>query len=151
MRPLESVEQRWFVGAHANVGGGCFNDTLAQIPLRWMMEKAANLGLAFRNGLELDGDEHRGSISDSYAEFFRGAYSWVSKRDYRPIAPEPFVGDTGTHLRVNETIDVSVFARWRDDSNYRPQNLIDWSNRKGADPAAISRSVRADTPDIAAQ
>ncbi|MBW8445090.1 MAG: DUF2235 domain-containing protein [Arenimonas sp.] len=89
MRPIESVEQRWFVGAHANVGGGCFNDTLAQIPLRWMMEKATNLGLAFRNELELDGDEHRGAISDSYAEFLRGAYSWVSKRDHRPIAPEP--------------------------------------------------------------
>jgi uncharacterized protein (DUF2235 family) len=150
-RPIESVEQRWFVGAHANVGGGCFNDTLAQIPLRWMMEKAANLGLAFRNGLELDGDEHRGSISDSYVEFLKGAYSWVSKRDYRPIAPEPFVGDTGTHSRVNETIDVSVFARWRDVSNYRPPNLTDWGNRKGVNPSDISHSLRADTPEIAAQ
>jgi hypothetical protein len=27
------VEQRWFVGAHANVGGGYENDLLAQIPL----------------------------------------------------------------------------------------------------------------------
>jgi uncharacterized protein (DUF2235 family) len=33
MRLVESVEQRWFVGAHANVGGGCYNDTLAQLPL----------------------------------------------------------------------------------------------------------------------
>lgn len=29
-RTLEHVEQRWFVGAHANVGGGCFSDLLAQ-------------------------------------------------------------------------------------------------------------------------
>jgi uncharacterized protein (DUF2235 family) len=151
MRPIESVEQRWFVGAHANVGGGCFNDTLAQLPLRWMMEKAANLGLAFRNELELNGDEHRGTISDSYVEFLRGAYSWVSKRNYRPIAPAPFAEATGTHARVNETIDASVFARWRDDSNYRPPNLIDWGNRKGVNPADISNSVTANSPEIAAQ
>lgn len=49
MRPVESVEQRWFVGAHANVGGGCYNDTLAQLPLRWMMQNAAKRGLAFKN------------------------------------------------------------------------------------------------------
>lgn len=151
MRPIESVEQRWFVGAHANVGGGCFNDTLAQIPLRWMMEKAANLGLAFRNELELDGDEHRGIISDSYTEFLRGAYSWVSKRHYRHIAPEPFAGASGTHVRVNETIDASVFARWRDDNNYRPPNLIEWGNRKGVNPADISNSVTANSPEIGAQ
>jgi uncharacterized protein (DUF2235 family) len=40
-RSLESVEQRWFVGAHANVGGGYDSDLLAQIPLRWIMEKAS--------------------------------------------------------------------------------------------------------------
>jgi uncharacterized protein (DUF2235 family) len=39
-RPLSSVEQRWFVGAHANVGGGYQTDLLAQAPLRWMMKKA---------------------------------------------------------------------------------------------------------------
>lgn len=151
MRAVESVEQRWFVGAHANVGGGCFNDTLAQIPLRWMMEKAANLGLAFRNELEMDGDEHLGAISDSYKEFLRGTYSWVRKRDYRPIAPEPFGDSTGTHTRVNETIDGSVFARWRDDSKYRPPNLADWGKRKGVNPADIHSSIRANSPGIAAQ
>jgi hypothetical protein len=32
-RTFSQVEQRWFVGAHANVGGGCQNDPLAQLPL----------------------------------------------------------------------------------------------------------------------
>lgn len=40
------VEQRWFIGAHANVGGGYgAADLLADIPLAWMMEKAAKAGL----------------------------------------------------------------------------------------------------------
>ena len=38
-RPLSSVEQRWFVGAHANVGGGYASDLLAQTPLRWIMRR----------------------------------------------------------------------------------------------------------------
>src|SRR3954471_21386565 len=38
-RPISQVEQRWFVGAHANVGGGVENDLLPQVPLKWMMEK----------------------------------------------------------------------------------------------------------------
>jgi Uncharacterized alpha/beta hydrolase domain (DUF2235) len=43
------VKQRWFVGAHANVGGGYANDALAQIPLRWLADHAETLGLAFKD------------------------------------------------------------------------------------------------------
>lgn len=53
-RTLSQVEQRWFVGAHANVGGGCQSDPLAQVPLKWMMDKASLNGLAFRRDIELD-------------------------------------------------------------------------------------------------
>jgi hypothetical protein len=43
-----TVEQRWFTGAHANVGGGYGDDDLlAKIPLRWMREKAIEAGLRF--------------------------------------------------------------------------------------------------------
>jgi len=148
MRPIESVEQRWFVGAHANVGGGCFNDTLAQLPLQWMMQKAASLGLAFRNELELDGKEHYGEISDSFKEFLYGTYSWVNRRSYRPVAPDPFVAVDGTHSRVNETIDGSVFERWRNDSGYRPPNLVEWGRRKAVDPADLVSSVLAHAPIV---
>lgn len=55
-RTLSSVEQRWFVGAHANVGGGYETDLLAQAPLRWMMKKAESQGLSFRSEVDLDGD-----------------------------------------------------------------------------------------------
>jgi uncharacterized protein (DUF2235 family) len=47
-RPIEHVEQRWFVGAHANVGGGYASDPLAQRPLKWLMDKAAGLVHLFR-------------------------------------------------------------------------------------------------------
>jgi hypothetical protein len=43
-RTIGKVEQRWFVGAHANVGGGYASDPLSQRPLVWLMDKAAGLG-----------------------------------------------------------------------------------------------------------
>ena len=39
------IEQRWFVGAHSNVGGGYDSNPLAQLPLTWLLEGARNSGL----------------------------------------------------------------------------------------------------------
>lgn len=41
------VEQVWFTGAHANVGGGYPKDQLAHVSLCWMMRHASREGLAF--------------------------------------------------------------------------------------------------------
>jgi uncharacterized protein (DUF2235 family) len=76
-RSLTGVEQRWFAGAHANVGGGCQSDLLAQTPLRWMMTKASALGLGFRSDVALDGDMAKAPISDSFGEFMHGLYRLV--------------------------------------------------------------------------
>jgi len=40
------IEQVWFAGAHADVGGGYVTRALADIPLVWMAEKATSDGLA---------------------------------------------------------------------------------------------------------
>ena len=145
-RPLSSVEQRWFVGAHANVGGGYDSDLLPQIPLRWLMKKASLYGLSFRTDVDLDGNELKAPITDLYREFAYGAYSLVSRRYYRPIGEPPTPAQDGTKSNVNETIDASVFARWNADTMYRPQNLVDWSHRYGADIPRLTSSVLADAP-----
>ena len=44
----ERVTQVWFAGVHANVGGGYPDDSLAQIPLYWIMEEARACGLTFK-------------------------------------------------------------------------------------------------------
>ncbi len=67
---------------------------------------------------------------------------------YRTIGPEPDVREDGTHINVNETIDVSVFKRWRADPTYRPANLVEWAQRKKVDPAQLQTSVRADDPRV---
>lgn len=149
-RAIESVEQRWFVGAHANVGGGYPSDLLAQVPLRWIMSKASLHGLSFRKDVELDGDLLKAEISDSYRKFMRGIYRGFSWRNYRPIGEPPRVGADGTHSNVNETIDATVFDRWRQVPNYRPPNLAEWASRYNVKIENLDKAVRADNPTVAA-
>jgi uncharacterized protein (DUF2235 family) len=149
-RPIESVEQRWFVGAHANVGGGNESDILPQIPLRWIMKKASLHGLAFRDDVDLDGDEVMADVTNSYREFMYGVYRLFSTPYYRPIGAPPKPVDGGTDSNVNETIDASVFARWNNNPNYRPQNLQDWASRFQVDISRLTSSVLANAPDVAA-
>jgi uncharacterized protein (DUF2235 family) len=144
-RSLADVEQRWFVGAHANVGGGYENDLLAQIPLEWLMSKAIAHGLEFKDTVVIDGNENTCPIHDSYAEMAHGVYKVLTlgKPYYRPIGAEPL--DTGSAITntINETIDATVFGRWQSDATYRPKNLSDWAARRSVNPSTLKQSVRA--------
>lgn len=147
-RPVENVEQRWFAGAHANVGGGYPSDLLAQVPLRWLMAKAASHGLKFRWTVEIDQTNVDPPIADSYASFLWGIYGRFSSRYFRPIGAPPAIGTAATTSTINETIDRSVFDRWRTNPSYRPQNLDDWAKRNGTDPSKITGSVLATDPNV---
>lgn len=47
-RKPDSVEQVWFSGVHSNVGGGYPREGMANVALQWMMSKAENKGLDFK-------------------------------------------------------------------------------------------------------
>lgn len=147
LRTVEAVEQRWFVGAHANVGGGYDSDLLAQIPLKWLMGKAIEHGLQFRGELKIDGDASIAPQNDSYADFLHGVDSIFESRYYRPIGKTPVDLDAENQtITINETIDSSVFERWRKDPSYRPANLVDWAKAHGVDVASFQQTIRADKP-----
>jgi uncharacterized protein (DUF2235 family) len=44
----ERLSQVWFAGMHSSVGGGYPDDSLAHVPLRWIMDQATNNGLKFK-------------------------------------------------------------------------------------------------------
>ena len=44
----ERISQVWFAGVHSNVGGGYPDDSLAQIPLYWIIQEAKSCGLTFK-------------------------------------------------------------------------------------------------------
>jgi uncharacterized protein (DUF2235 family) len=109
------VEQRWFPGAHANVGGGYEDDLLPEPPLAWIAGKARNCHLEISDEvIRLDGNEYRSPVRDSFAEFGFGLYQWVKlkQRHFRPI------GET-----VNETVDETALKKWAAEFGYRPVNL----------------------------
>jgi uncharacterized protein (DUF2235 family) len=147
-RPLAQVEQRWFVGAHANVGGGYASDVLAQPPLEWLMGKAAALGLQFRNTYVPDGQSPMSPIADSFREFAHGFARFFTRRFDRPIGIDPEKGTTRTTERINETIDESVFDRWRGNPDYRPRNLVDWAELRDVDLAALTGARLARDPSV---
>jgi uncharacterized protein (DUF2235 family) len=147
-RPIDKVEQRWFVGAHANVGGGYPSDPLAQRPLKWLMDKASALGLVFRHQVVIDTAQVVPPIKDSYAEFAGGFYRLFFGPFYRPVGTPPEKGSVATTNRINETIDGSLFERWRADANYRPQNLVDWAKRMSVEPSSLTNAVMAADPKI---
>lgn len=119
-----TMEQRWFAGAHANVGGGYEDDLLPDISLKWMLRKACDCGLYLgeRKGarikpddvLPLDGGEYRSPVRDSYREFLCGVNA-VNPRGQRYFRP---IGAT-----LNEAVDDSVFRKIEQDPKYRPRNL----------------------------
>ena len=147
-RPLTDVEQRWFCGAHANVGGGYPGDMLAQIPLRWLMSKASQHGLAFREEVEPDPAALSAPITDSYGDFLWGKYRWLPGRRapyQRTIGMDPVREPDAEVRTVNETIDGSVFDKRRQDTGYRPMNLEMWAAAHATDLETARGPVAAAT------
>jgi uncharacterized protein (DUF2235 family) len=110
--PEQKLEQRWFIGAHCDVGGGYADRRLSDITLRWMQEKAGSAGLAV-NPVALGAQNYLGSFTDSYAQFLGGIYAQKKPRHFRAI---------GTTKFGNEIVDESVQRRRTEDPTYKPQN-----------------------------
>lgn len=114
-KPNQRVEQVWFSGAHANVGGGYGDSALSDLSLRWMAARAAECGLALDGSRLPAPPPGLPPVKDSYAEFLGGAYSKFEPRFFRTI---------GATANGQEAIDPSVIERARLDANYRPRNEV---------------------------
>jgi hypothetical protein len=137
------VEQRWFAGAHANVGGGYDDDLLCERPLYWMAEKLADLGVLFRSDRSKppyharppqeflpDGNEYLSPVRDSYKAFVGGLYPTLQKLAFRkPNLRRMLVQADG----IAQVIDPSARLKWDIDPDYRPVNLA-MAGRTDAEP-----------------
>jgi uncharacterized protein (DUF2235 family) len=111
----QNVEQRWFVGAHANIGGGYPDRRLSDITLKWMQEKAMAAGLvidAAQVPQNVD-DNWQAEAVDSYTEFLCGVYARTHDPFYRPMQL-----DEG----LNEILDGSVINKFEAKLGYAPRN-----------------------------
>lgn len=114
------IEQRWFIGAHADVGGGNDRDgagrkpdPLPDLALAWLQQKAIACGLVCNQIFVPMMNADMGVPRNSYAEFMSGIY--------KAIKP-PFNRSLGTG--INEKVDASVWQRWLADAAYRPPSLM---------------------------
>ena len=110
--PEQNLEQRWFVGAHCDVGGGYAERELSDITLGWMQDKAAALGLALKP-VVAGPENFRSEFHDSYTGFLGGIYAKKNARHYRTVAGTKYGG---------EKIDESAERRRKEDRSYEPQN-----------------------------
>ena len=72
--PSGAIEEVWFRGCHSDIGGGDRHDKLANIPLCWMLRRAAEAGLRF-DELEVKAalDGRDGAAAIIRAAFDKGA------------------------------------------------------------------------------
>jgi uncharacterized protein (DUF2235 family) len=112
--PGQALEQRWFCGAHADVGGGYASRRLSDLSLRWMMDKAGAAGLRFTSRPAAPTGFTKDDVTDSYAQFLGGRYPQLRPPYYRTVL--------ATHFG-NELLDPTVAARRGDAAlAYAPAN-----------------------------
>ncbi|MBS0367089.1 MAG: DUF2235 domain-containing protein [Proteobacteria bacterium] len=128
------VEQRWFCGAHSDVGGGSDGGRLYALALRWMEDCAQGAGLALKSVCEVEPQDIRAPIDDSFAHFMHGLYR-LFKLNRRYIRT---YGRT-----VGEVISDTVRERYALDLSppYRPpvlKDVPDWTGPKDPDRPQVA-------------
>ena len=105
------LEQVWFPGVHASIGGGYPDEGLSDISLQWMTEKAKATGLAFEEGY-INQHIHpkvEGRLYNSYVPPFSLLGQYI-----RPVMLSPY---------AFETVHPSVYQRVSAVAGYTPINI----------------------------
>ncbi len=129
------IEQVWFAGSHANVGGGFEDSSLSDIALKWMAERSMVLaGVAFDLGA-LEASISPDPLGELVMPTSDGIYKvsgWLpflrligQDRDGIPPLRHVFLGTHRTSWlgdgieAVNESLHPSVLARFGKRAHYR--------------------------------
>lgn len=96
--PEHPVEQRWFIGAHSDVGGGYRDGSLQTLPASWLQEMARKAGLEAGQTQRIATDYEQCEPHDSYREFTDKVLIHVRKR------PRVWDGSTVLNLTVDDRL-----------------------------------------------
>jgi uncharacterized protein (DUF2235 family) len=118
----EKLVQVWFVGMHANVGGGYPDDAVAFVPLYWLLNEAKGLNFKVQPAADPDiykwiatGRDKDGRLYDSRAGL--GSYYRYGPRKVSELCNDAYNGVRVPVPKIHE----SVFARIDSGSNaYAP-------------------------------
>lgn len=97
-KPLGSkrVQQIWFAGVHANVGGGYPDDGLAYVALEWMMEEARQAGLRYVQGAQ----EEAANRADAHGEQYDSRSGVAGYYRYGPRKVRELCNDSDHNVIV---------------------------------------------------
>jgi hypothetical protein len=138
-RKYKTVEQAWFPGSHADIGGGCGETGLSDLTLDWMLKRLARFCPELK--LRPKGEWPRQLAPNYQAKIYdgRGLMFWRSR--WRPLVRtinrcklDPprrcRVPGVRPHSRpIGEMVHWSALARWQETMNsprrrrYQPDNL----------------------------
>jgi len=103
------IKQVWFVGAHADVGGGysAQESRLSDIALEWMLKQLAEVGVRLATPLTYKPEP------------------LIAPAIHQPWSKAPFalLPRSPRQVASTDTIHDSVLRRWQADSSYRPQSM----------------------------
>ncbi|GGC62580.1 DUF2235 domain-containing protein [Undibacterium terreum] len=113
------VVQCWFVGAHADVGGGYAADQsqLSDLALDWMIKQLKSVGVLFVNPLHPT------------------APSVLGVPVHTPWTKPPFsvLEQSARKVDTGDFIHASVLARWSTENAYRPLSMQGFRNKPPGD------------------
>ena len=130
------LEQAWFPGVHANIGGGYDPDGLANEALHWMVERAESLGL---------------EVDSAYLGHFLPCFNSVLNNSmslgYRLMGPKPRT--IGEHAADGEAVHQAAMDRvGLAACGYAPENVDGGRIQGGAIRTVNTTRVRRGTPCV---
>jgi uncharacterized protein (DUF2235 family) len=122
----ERLSQVWFAGVHCNVGGGYPDDSLACVPLQWMMDEAHACGLRFYRDLHEEYDNRADAHGKQYdSRSGVGGYYRYGPRDIASLCDD---SDHGVKV-ARPQIHASVLERIRESQvAYAPVSITHTPN-----------------------
>jgi uncharacterized protein (DUF2235 family) len=111
------VEQRWFPGVHADVGGGYREEQLSDLSLLWMIEKARLSGLNIDMGMAVTNADFPVFLSPDPNGVPHNSVTFIHK--FNPL----IIRKIGQTSGFNEVIDPSAVERMHKVKGYAPVNV----------------------------
>jgi uncharacterized protein (DUF2235 family) len=126
----QTIEQVWFAGVHSDVGGGYRNCALAEVPLRWIADRARDCGLVLRADRLVHGDEPidagRRRNGTEIAPDAAGPKHDSMTFFYRLLGPRDRRLATREGIPINVSLASSVKIRCEKDPSYTAPGLAEW-------------------------
>lgn len=117
----QTLEQVWFRGAHADIGGGYREAGLSDITLGWMLERAARHGLTLRpDNLASLRPDPMARLHDETAR--RPSWSWIGTWPrWAKMLPDP--ATVGAGISVHESVFERARRVWTETGRYDLHDL----------------------------